>query len=551
MDRTTNCARGHTMKNLKQYYAIAILALVYSSTTFAGGEAEMAGFYEVPDGVKVIYGYNSARNGHLYRVSTNLYVQTKSDAYLADMKLLIRKLKISRSGREILRQVGTYTPVNAPADIVGPLIEHTEGVNTSKVTVVTVIREPEKTGRLFETVPSEFDNAEKASLVLQRQFNGKGLSNTVYFSTTELVNIPGTSQPFDQAVALGHELIHARDYASGAMPAGNVHLTHRHPESQEVTEYVIANAEYQTTGIGHYNNAANGRAAETEINNIRQQMINRREDMYFQWKQFGQEKPKAYLSNEQVVSEYHLADDLGAPKRNTYWPADQYQYHPYTVDVRPASSVASAPHWDTVEGKQAHIEVKRALRQSLNEGKQPAIVVIDATEQRLSQSLQSNPVLAKRGLGNQNSILKYAAQNDIKVVNVYSGQNETPISSLKKRKKSLLYRAISGQSSSSSEGYVDVQYNESNQELLNHALADNDEVLVMAYSDGKITTSVIDHLSQNQGKQVMVSRYANLDYQPTNLSAEESLSWLNMRDNDNVKMLGAGSQPSFNMCSVL
>ncbi|MFT5236396.1 MAG: hypothetical protein ACI90A_001768, partial [Shewanella sp.] len=309
--------------------------------------------------------------------------------------------------------------------------------------------------------------------------------------------------------------------------------------------------EYQTTGIGHYNNAANGREAETEINNIRQQMINRREDMYFQWKQFGQEKPKAYLSNEQVVSEYHLADDLGAPKRNTYWPADQYQYHPYTVDVRPASSVASAPHWDTVEGKQAHIEVKRALRQSLNEGKQPAIVVIDATEQRLSQSLQSNPVLAKRGLGNQNSILKYAAQNDIKVVNVYSGQNETPISSLKKRKKSLLYRAISGQSSSSSEGYVDVQYNESNQELLNHALADNDEVLVMAYSDGKITTSVIDHLSQNQGKQVMVSRYANLDYQPTNLSAEESLSWLNMRDNDNVKMLGAGSQPSFNMCSVL
>lgn len=158
----------------------------------------------------------------------------------------------------------------------------------------------------------------------------------------------GTDKPFDQAVALGHELIHARDYASGAMPRGSVILKHRHPETGQVTEYSIDKAEYQTTGISHYNNAENGRDAETAIDEIRNDVIMRREEMYFRWKSSGQNKPKAYLKNEKVVSEFHLADDLGAYKRNTYWPAGHYQYHPYTVEVRPlllALFHLSGIHW--------------------------------------------------------------------------------------------------------------------------------------------------------------------------------------------------------------
>ncbi|MFS1417678.1 M91 family zinc metallopeptidase [Vibrio splendidus] len=538
------------MKNSIILALSGFLMLVNSINAYAGKGSEFGLFYDAPDGVKVIAGYNSDTYGKLYRMSRNLYVQTKSDAYLSDMSVLIRKLQLSQTGREILRQIATYTPVNAPNDGVAPLIEHTIGVDQSKATIVTVIREPEGPGRLFETIPSIFEDQQKASLAWQRQFNGKGVSNTVYFSTTEMVNIPGTETPFDQTVALGHELIHARDFASGAVPQGSTPLSHRHPDTNQITEYVIPNYEYQTTGITHYNNAENGRDPVTEISSARQSMINLREDMYFHWKALGQEKAKAYLKNEKVVSEFHLADDLGKAKRNTYWPKQHYDYQPYALETRPSATPQHAPNWDTVEGKMAHIEVRQALKKSLSEGNKPAIVIVDATEQRLSQSLQNSPALTRRGLGNQSSILKYAAQNDIKVVNIYSKQNETPLSSLKKRKKSLLYRSISGKQTDADQGYSDVQYSKDNESTLVSALEENDEVLVMAYSDGTVTTNVIDSLSESMDKQVVVSRYANLDYQPSNLSAEENTAWKALSNKENVKMLGGGSRSRFNICSI-
>ncbi|PSV22122.1 hypothetical protein C0W44_07970 [Photobacterium leiognathi subsp. mandapamensis] len=534
----------------KTQFTYLLLGLFYTHFSFANGQHFMGNFYDAPDGVKVILGYNSHQYGLLYRVSKNLYVQTKNDAYLADIKLLIRKLQMSNSGREILRQIGTYTPINAPDDAVSPLIEYTVGVDSSKTTVATVIREPESQGRLFETKASEFSEPEQIAEALQRQSNGKGLSNTVFFSTTEVVNIPGVNSPFDQAVALGHELIHARDYSSGAMPQGNVHLIHRHPEHQAITEYSIANAEYQTTGIAHYNNAQNGRPADTNISEVRLRAINAREKIYYDWKKLGQEKPKTFLTNEQVVSEYHLADDLGAKKRNTYWPAEQYQYHPYPVDVRPASYRLSEPSWDTLEGKQAHIEVKRALKQSLSEGKQPAIVLIDPTEQRLSRSLSNSPTVTRRGLGNQSSVLKYAAQNDIKVINVYSAANETPVGSLKRRKSQKLYRALSGKKAQSPIEYQDVQYEAQTHNQLNQALEEHNDILVMAYSDGEVTTDVINNLSQDLDKQVMISRYSNLDYRPSDLTPKEQTAWRQVNEKENVTMLGAGSQRKLNICNI-
>ena len=136
------------------------------------------------------------------------------------------------------------------------------------------------------------------------------------------------------------------------------------------------------------------------------------------------------------------------------------------------------------------------------------------------------------------------------MVNIYSKQNETPLSSLKKRKKSLLYRSISGKQTNADQGYSDVQYSKYNESKLVSALEENDEVLVMAYSDGKVTTNVIDSLSESMDKQVVVSRYANLDYQPSNLSAEESTAWKALSSKENVKMLGGGSRSRFNICSI-
>ena len=110
------------MKHMIIRSILTLILFTNSSGTFAGKGSEFGLFYDVPDGVKVIEGYNSAAYGNLYRMSRNLYVQTKSDAYLADMSVLIRNLQLSPTGREILRQIATYEPVNAPDDAVEPLI---------------------------------------------------------------------------------------------------------------------------------------------------------------------------------------------------------------------------------------------------------------------------------------------------------------------------------------------------------------------------------------------------------------------------------------------
>ena len=177
-------------------------------------------------------------------------------------------------------------------------------------------------------------------------------------------------------------------------------------------------------------------------------------------------------------------------------------------------------------------------------------MVIDPTEQRLSRSLTNSPVVTRRGLGNQSSILKFAAQNDIKVVNLYSTENETPINSLKRRKKRMLYRALSGQRNQSPNEYHDVQYNAQNRAALDRTLEENDEILVMAYSDGEVTTNIIDNLSQTSDKQVMVSRYSNLDYQPSDLSVQDQTAWKMVNERANVTMLGAGSRRKLNICNV-
>nr|WP_050567418.1 hypothetical protein [Vibrio sagamiensis] len=506
-------------------------------------------FYSEPDGISVINGYNSAQYGKLYQVSKNLYVQTKDDSYLARIKLLINKLKISATGREILHQIGIYVPVSSPDDHIGPLIEHSVGVSDDAM-VVSVIRSPNEAGKLFETIPSSFVEKAKLEQLGVRIKDGRGVSSTVLFSTTDLVDIPGTSIPFDQAVALGHELIHARDFASGAVPQGSRNFSLPHPDSGQITDFSIPLYEYQTTGIQHFKNAENGLDAETGISKIRLNAIAHREEIHYRWKSRGVDRPKAFLKNEKSISEFHLADELGAPKRSMYWPANHYSYHPYTIEQRPEAFSTLNLLADTTEGKQAHLEVKRALGLSLSEGKKTAIVLIDPTEERLSQSLQNSPVATRRGLGNQRSILKYAAKNDIKVINAYSSSNGALIETPKKaRIKSRLYSAISGQSTRES-GYSNIQLNPNGQLALHQELVNVDTVLAMAYSDGQTTTQVVDNLSIDQTKQVLVSRHSNLDYQPSTLTMEDSIAWRNIQDKDNVKMLSSGSRSRFNICSI-
>ena len=65
-----------------------------------------------------------------------------------------------------------------------------------------------------------------------------------------------------------------------------------------------------------------------------------------------------------------------------------------------------------------------------------------------------------------------------------------------------------------------------------------------------VTSDFRDNLAQTSDKQVLVSRYSNLDYQPADLSAQEQTVWKMVNERPNVTMLGAGSRRRLNICNI-
>ncbi|MCW0470910.1 hypothetical protein OH492_27050 [Vibrio chagasii] len=68
-------------------------------------------------------------------------------------------------------------------------------------------------------------------------------------------------------------------------------------------------------------------------------------------------------------------------------------------------------------------------------GIKPAIVNVDAIPNSAFKACKTRQRYNEEALVTKVPFLKYAAQNDIKVVNPYSAANETPLSSLKKEKE--------------------------------------------------------------------------------------------------------------------
>ncbi|MCW1890291.1 hypothetical protein OK016_17570 [Vibrio chagasii] len=178
-----------------------------------------------------------------------------------------------------------------------------------------------------------FRTSQKASLAAARQFNGKGVSNTILASPPQRwLTFQEKNTPFDQTVALGHGLIHARDFASGAVPQGSTLclIDIPTPANHRICH---SNYEYQTTELHTTTMLKMGGIIATRIGSTRQSMISLREEMYFHWKALGQEKAKAYLKNEKVVSEFHLADDLGKRSAILIGQKEHYDYQPLPLET--------------------------------------------------------------------------------------------------------------------------------------------------------------------------------------------------------------------------
>ena len=162
-------------------------------------------FIKAPDGKNIIDVGDPG--GYLFRVEHNIYVQTNNERFLNEIFVLINKLKSSSSGRALIYQVSNYHPIAEPGRNAARAF-----ISLEKETKVNVVIREATAGRRFQTIALVADKTK-----LRYAYNGLGVPAAIYFDSRHSVNIPGTSQLVDPTVALGHELIHARDFLSGGI----------------------------------------------------------------------------------------------------------------------------------------------------------------------------------------------------------------------------------------------------------------------------------------------------------------------------------------------
>jgi hypothetical protein len=69
-------------------------------------------FFSPPDGENIIAVGDAA--GDLFIVTPGVYVQTNDEVFLHDISALINRLKSSKSGQSLLKQVSEYGPISPP-----------------------------------------------------------------------------------------------------------------------------------------------------------------------------------------------------------------------------------------------------------------------------------------------------------------------------------------------------------------------------------------------------------------------------------------------------
>ncbi|NRD75804.1 hypothetical protein HQQ94_21815 [Shewanella sp. VB17] len=289
-------------------------------------------FLTPPDGENIIAINDAA--GDLFIVTSGVYVQTNDEVFLHDISALINRLKSSKSGQALLKQVAEYAPISPPG--IEPAKAFDFNSIKMDVNVNVIIRQSTDDKRFVaEPILTDLSKITNAS-------NGLGVPTVIYFDTQNSIYLPGTDEVMDLAVALGHELIHARDYLSGGIPKGirtlhNITLPQSHHGSDEVIKLNVdlQRREYEATGIAYSNESALSLNALTPT---REKSLHIRQQWKSAWRsalQSNKITSDMYQRNiakitpfkhEKPISEFHIASELSAPKRNMYWPKDLYDY---------------------------------------------------------------------------------------------------------------------------------------------------------------------------------------------------------------------------------
>lgn len=312
---------------------LVILFLFYAVNTSAN-------IYYGPADGEVIIDVNDPK-GYLFKMEKGIYVQSASHDYIADIANLLDEIKSTPSGRALLNQVSHYHPLPLPGQP-RALPYSNSTAPESVLKKIHVVISDATANKNFVTEPLIADPS-----YIGHQSNGLGVPSRIYFNPNAEVVIPGSTETIKPSVALGHELVHARDYLSGGLPTGVRTVSHVAPvdgvseqgmafRQGDRVEFQLARKEFEATGLAYRNKEFSTAIKKPTV--TRQRSIERREsygDLWYQAKKQGSVSKDEYkevktnlalLKKEKPVSEYHLAKELGAPSRDMYWPSRMIPY---------------------------------------------------------------------------------------------------------------------------------------------------------------------------------------------------------------------------------
>ncbi len=301
-------------------------------------------YFGPPDGENII-DINSS-DGFLFKVEDGIYVQTHSEDFVLGIAALTENLKQTRTGRAIINQVSHYAPIALPNEA-RALAFHSEELSHTITEKIHVVIRPPQNGKQFVTEPLLVSPD-----FVSHQSNGLGVPAVIYFDIDNAVLIPGHSTIIEPSIALGHELIHARDYLSGGLPTGTQRIRHVAPvagtthqgqefSQGEVVEFNLMKREIEATGISYQK----GNTKPKTLTTSRQASIERRESVMIAWEEALKNKSVSKgdyarvktniqrLKSEVPVSEYHLSKEFGHQARDMYWPGSMIEYSSVPTDI--------------------------------------------------------------------------------------------------------------------------------------------------------------------------------------------------------------------------
>ncbi|KJG06106.1 hypothetical protein UB33_10630 [Photobacterium angustum] len=317
--------------------------------------AQASLYFGPPDGENIID--VADQGGYLFKVEKGIYIQTDSEEFLLGISTLFENLKHTRTGKAIIKQVSHYQPLSLPQGD-RALAFKSLGQNAATMEKIHVVIRPSQSGKQFVTEPLI-----TSSRFMGHQSNGLGVPAAIYFDIENTVMLPGLDVAIDPTIALGHELIHARDYLTGGLPVGTQPVRHRAPiagmnhqgeafTEGEVIEFNLMRREIEATGLAYQK----GNLSLKTLTTTREAAIDRRQSIMSVWEQaiknhrvskaeYGRVKTNIQLlKSEMPVSEYHLSMELGAHARDMYWPGSMINYTstPTNITLKQARQSSAA-----------------------------------------------------------------------------------------------------------------------------------------------------------------------------------------------------------------